>query len=95
LRPVVTFRLRAEEAAGLFISVAEAKQMGGGNKEKSTAQTNYNAALTTANQESPYEKRRREFNEGILNAAKSGDYRTPPPGTGVFFNFASRHSRRT
>ncbi|MBC7928992.1 MAG: hypothetical protein H7Z38_00300, partial [Rubrivivax sp.] len=66
--------------------------MGGGNSERrqtQQAQTNYNNALTGATTESLYEKRRREFNDGILNWADSGDYREPPKGARAFYNFAN------
>lgn len=68
--------------------------MGRGNSERQTAQTNYSRSLNNAYQESPYEKRRREWNEGILNWADSGDYSQPPPGAKIFFNFADPAERR-
>jgi hypothetical protein len=72
--------------------------MGGGNKERKQQQAdasrNYNAALTSANTESPYDRRRREINESILNWSKSGDYRTPPSEAKVFFNFADVAERK-
>lgn len=68
--------------------------MGSGNKERRESQTQYNQALTTAQAESPYERRRREINESITNWGKSGDYRTPPSEAKVFFNFADPAERR-
>jgi hypothetical protein len=69
--------------------------MGGGNKERNESKTNYNAALTTAQAESPYDKRRREMNDSILNWSKGGDYRQAPDDIKVFYNFADvgRHKR--
>lgn len=72
--------------------------MGGGNNERrqenTAATANYNAALTNANAESPYERRRRETAEAISNWGKSGDYRQPPPEARVFFNFADAAERK-
>ncbi|HEX8503717.1 MAG TPA: hypothetical protein VF659_24240 [Pyrinomonadaceae bacterium] len=72
--------------------------MGGGNKERkaenAAANTNYNAALTNAQAESPYEKRRRETAESIDKYVKSGDYRQPPNEAKVFFNFADVAARQ-
>jgi hypothetical protein len=68
--------------------------MGGGNREHNQAQTNYNQALTTAQTESPYERRRRETNEAITDWGKSGDYRQPPDEAKVFFNFADPAMRK-
>jgi hypothetical protein len=68
--------------------------MGGGNKETSAARSNYNTALTAAEAESPYDKRRREMNDSILDWGKSGDYRQPPDEAKVFFNFADPAERK-
>lgn len=80
-----------------FLRGENGRGMGSGNKERKAENTaataNYNAALTTAQTESPYEKRRRETAEAISNWAKSGDYRTPPKEASVFFNFADPAER--
>jgi hypothetical protein len=72
--------------------------MGGGNKERKQenqqANANYTTALGAASAESPYDKRRREMNESILDWGKSGDYRTPPSEAKVFFNFADVAERK-
>lgn len=72
--------------------------MGDRNKERKQENTqatnNYNAALTTAQTESPYERRRREVNESIMNAVKGGDYRNPPNEAKIFFNHADLNERR-
>lgn len=72
--------------------------MGGGNRERreqqAAANANYTAALNTAQQESPYERRRREFNENILAFAESGDYRNPTGAMRVFFNFSDPAERK-
>ena len=60
--------------------------MGGGNKER--AQSNYNAALTTAQQQSPYEQRRAQNNQKIEDWIDGGDYTQPPNEVKAFFNFA-------
>ncbi len=72
--------------------------MGGGNKERkqenAAATANYNSALTNAQAESPYERRRREINEAVTNWGASGDYREPPKEARVFFNFADAAARK-
>lgn len=72
--------------------------MGNGNKERKQenrqANAHYTQALAQAQAESPYERRRRETAEGILDWAKSGDYRTPPAEARVFFNFADVAERK-
>jgi hypothetical protein len=72
--------------------------VGSGNKERkqenTAATANYNAALQTAQAESPYDKRRREINESILDWSKGGDYRQPPSEAKVFFNFADVAARQ-
>lgn len=68
--------------------------MGGGNRERAQAQTNYNQAQSAATTESSFERRRREINESILNAVKSGDYRNPPNEAKVFFNPATVADRK-
>ena len=87
--------------AGFFAFDGERKGedgMGGGNSERNRenrqANANYTGALANAQAESPYERRRREVNENIMNWSKSGDYRTPPSEAKVFFNFADVAERK-
>lgn len=71
--------------------------MGGGNRERRESQASYNAALANAKEESPYEQRRREWNQKVLDGGKSGDYSRPPDELKVFYNFAdvARHKRQS
>ncbi|HLL73585.1 MAG TPA: hypothetical protein VK363_19260 [Pyrinomonadaceae bacterium] len=68
--------------------------MGGGNKERKAAQTNYDTALSETKAESPYEKKRREFSEGIIDWSKKEDYRNPTAAMKVFYNFADPAERK-
>ncbi|MFL6285712.1 MAG: hypothetical protein ACJ74Q_21450 [Pyrinomonadaceae bacterium] len=64
--------------------------MGHGNSEK----TQYNQSLTTAQTVSPYEQRRAAWDNDILDAANSGDYRTPPKSARVLFNLFDPSERK-
>jgi hypothetical protein len=62
--------------------------MGGGNREQRQAQQTFNTTLAETKAESPYERTRREFAEGVTKFAEGGDYRNPTGAMKVFFNFA-------
>jgi hypothetical protein len=62
--------------------------MGHKNKAVSQANTQYNAALSTAQAESPYEKKRADFDNSIIDWSKAGDYRAPTNEMKAFYNFA-------
>jgi hypothetical protein len=70
--------------------------MGKNNKPKpeAAANANYTTALTEAKTISPYEQRRADFDNSVLDWANSGDYRQPPKEARVFFNFFDPAERR-
>ncbi|MDQ3920276.1 MAG: hypothetical protein M3348_17575 [Acidobacteriota bacterium] len=68
--------------------------MGHKNREQAQAQGQYNAALTTAQTETPYEAKRRQFAEGITDWAQGGDYTNPTGAAKVFYNMADPAERK-
>lgn len=68
--------------------------MGHSNNPTPQLAANYNQSRGTASQETDAEKRKREFDESLINWGESGDYREPPPEAKVFFNFADPAERK-
>lgn len=65
-----------------------------GSKNKPKPEADYKAALTQAQTVSPYEQRRANFDNAVLDWGNSGDYREPPKEARVFFNLFDPAERR-